>query len=170
MPWVEQLVAVGHFTQQKENIMAIEASHYGETRKALAADPIIRAMADGVRHMTRPELAHEDGTPLYEFMSRASDEYHNRGGKIQTHIGGPAEAILIVLGEQQESDLAASDAAYITLKENLAREARSLRIPMTHLPKDEEYMPVLSYRVDQEIAAAERRVRELKLFRDRFTA
>lgn len=66
-------------------------------------------------------------------------------------------------GDQSEAD-------YIRLKEDLAREARSLRVPMTHVPKDEEYMPVLAYRVDQEIAAAERRIRGLKALRDRYSA
>jgi len=58
----------------------------------------------------------------------------------------------------------------VTFKQDLQREARSLRVPMTHDASDEEYMPVLSYCVDQEIMRASRRVRELKLFRDRFTA
>lgn len=52
----------------------------------------------------------------------------------------------------------------------LARIAQCLHVPMTHSVKDEEFMPVLSYRVDQEIAAAEQRLADLKRLRDSFTA
>lgn len=77
--------------------MAIEAAHYGETRTALVADPIIIAMAQGLAGIPLAELQHEDGGPVWQFMSAASDEYHKRGGTIQAHIGGPAEALLILL-------------------------------------------------------------------------
>lgn len=77
--------------------MAIEAAHYGETRKALAADPIIKDMAEGVRHITLDELVHPGGGARHEFMMAALREYQGRGGEIGTHIGGPAEAILAIL-------------------------------------------------------------------------
>jgi hypothetical protein len=54
--------------------------------------------------------------------------------------------------------------------ESLAREARALRVPMTHTTRDDEFMPVLSYRVDQEIAAAEERIEALRRLRDRYSA
>lgn len=50
--------------------------------------------------------------------------------------------------------------------EDIARVARGLRVPMTHDTHEPEFMPVLTYRVGQEIAAAERRLTELKALRD----
>ena len=49
--------------------------------------------------------------------------------------------------------------------EELAREAKSLRVPMTHVPRDPEFPGVLQYRVEQEIAAAERRLSALRVLR-----
>ena len=57
-----------------------------------------------------------------------------------------------------------------SFKLQLAQRAKALRVPMTHTPRDEEFMPVLSYRVDQEIAAARKRLEALKQLRDSFTA
>jgi len=80
--------------------MTIEASHYGETRAALKADPIIQDMAGGCKHIPLAELAYEDGGPKGDFMMAALREYNARGGAIPTHIGGPAEAILELLREE----------------------------------------------------------------------
>jgi hypothetical protein len=78
--------------------MSIEAEHYGQTRRALQADPIIGAMAAELRGMPAGQLVHEEsGTPRHEFMMGALREYQRRGGQIGTHIGGPAEAILALL-------------------------------------------------------------------------
>lgn len=77
----------------------LESDDYRKTREALKADPIIRDMAGGVRDHPLDELQHEDGNPRWEFMSAALEEYKSRGGKIATHIGGPAEAILMILKE-----------------------------------------------------------------------
>jgi hypothetical protein len=52
----------------------------------------------------------------------------------------------------------------------LSREAARLRIPMSHVPGDNEYMPVLSYRIDQAIVAARRRLEELQALRDSYSA
>jgi hypothetical protein len=54
--------------------------------------------------------------------------------------------------------------------ESLAREAKRLRVYMTHTPRDDEFMSVLSYRVDTEIARTEERLAELKALRDRYSA
>jgi len=78
----------------------IEAEHYGQTRKALKADPIIRDMAGGLAGVPMSELVHEEGTPRHEFMMAALREYQARGGQIGTHIGGPAEALLELLREE----------------------------------------------------------------------
>lgn len=75
----------------------IEAEHYGETRARLVADPIIQQMAHELRDMDVAELVHASGTPRHEFMMAALREWQTRGGDGNTHIGGPAEAILEIL-------------------------------------------------------------------------
>lgn len=79
----------------------IEADHYRETRKTLMADPIIGAMAMGLPGGL--EEAETSG-----FMQAALSQYHKRGGQVQTHIGGPAEAIKALLSEAQDSELNAA--------------------------------------------------------------
>jgi hypothetical protein len=81
-----------------EDTVTIEAAHYQETRDALAKDPIIQAMATELSNLDLvAEATHESGNPRYEFMLGALREYKRRGGTIQTHIGGPAEAILAIV-------------------------------------------------------------------------
>jgi hypothetical protein len=46
--------------------------------------------------------------------------------------------------------------------ESVERTAKSLRVPMTHTPRDAEYPSVLRYRIGQEIAAAEQRLDNLR--------
>lgn len=90
--------------------MAIEANHYRETRAKLVADPIIQAMAAEIQQRVTLEEAlayfthngtrrgtDEGDGPTHRFMGQALDEYKKRGGTVDTHIGGPAEAVLIIL-------------------------------------------------------------------------
>lgn len=56
-----------------------------------------------------------------------------------------------------------------TFKDELAEEAKRLRIYMTHDPQSDEFMGVLSYRTGQAIAATERRLVELNKFAGRFS-
>jgi hypothetical protein len=69
---------------------AIVSSKYKEIESALAADPIIRQMAQEIP-------AGIDMTSM-AFMSAAGKEYRRRGGKISGHIGGPAAAIASLVG------------------------------------------------------------------------
>jgi hypothetical protein len=78
----------------------IRAAHYGETVAALMADPIIIDMAAGLAAVPMDKIVHPAGGARHEFMMAALDEYHTRGGKIGTHIGGPAEALLNLLGAE----------------------------------------------------------------------
>jgi hypothetical protein len=48
--------------------------------------------------------------------------------------------------------------AYERWTDEIAAEAKRLRVPMSHLPGDPEYRSVLEYRVGQEIAAAKKRL------------
>jgi hypothetical protein len=51
--------------------------------------------------------------------------------------------------------------------ESIETRAKHLRVPMTHVPRDPEYLSVLEYRIGQEISAAEHRVASLReLLRD----
>lgn len=73
---------------------AIEAGHYGEAVQQLMADPIVIAMAAEMRGYPREQLAHDDGSPRFEFMQAANRQYDKRGGTIHAHIGAVAEALL----------------------------------------------------------------------------
>ncbi|QAY03008.1 hypothetical protein SEA_GEMMA_82 [Mycobacterium phage Gemma] len=75
----------------------IESEEYEETRQRLTQDPIVIAMAEDVRNLNRDQIAHEGGTPRFEFMQAANQEYAMRGGTDGGHIGAIAEAIIRVL-------------------------------------------------------------------------
>jgi hypothetical protein len=65
----------------------IRAAHYDETIDELVKDPIIQAMAVS---LTLQDVQGIHGTG---FMQAALYEYGKRGGTVQSHIGGPAEAL-----------------------------------------------------------------------------
>lgn len=80
--------------------MTIEAEHYDEARRILRDDPIVQDMARGLAGTNRSFLAHDNGTPRFEFMNAANREYAARGGTHQAHIGAVAEALLLILSEE----------------------------------------------------------------------
>lgn len=84
--------------------MVTEAAHYGEARRRLVNDPIVRSMADGVRVVKRNVIQHENGTPRFEFMQAANDTYARRGGTYRAHLGAVAEAILMILNEDDNDN------------------------------------------------------------------
>lgn len=77
----------------------MRAAHYNEAVDRLMDDPVVRMMAaDLIRADVRTALlAHDDGTPRFEFMTGANEEYRARGGTDSAHIGAIAEAILKIL-------------------------------------------------------------------------
>ena len=81
--------------------MAIEAAHYEQTRQRLLGDPIVVRMAAELRSMDRTMLVHDDGSPRWDFMRAANDEYRRRGGdqNAPLHIGAVAEAIVRLVTE-----------------------------------------------------------------------
>jgi hypothetical protein len=79
--------------------VVLQAMHYAETERRLMGDPIVRDMAEGVRHMDRADLAHDTGTPRHEFTMAANDEYRKRGGTDGGHLGAIATAILNLLDD-----------------------------------------------------------------------
>jgi hypothetical protein len=83
--------------------VAVTAAHYAETEARLMRDPIVIAMAEGVREMNPADLAHGDGTPRHEFMLAANDEYRKRGGSDGGHLGAIASAILALLSQPKEN-------------------------------------------------------------------
>lgn len=83
---------------------AIVSDRYRQAEKALSEDPIIVDLAKEIRealeasHVELSNFVHSDGdTPRWEFMQNAAREYRTRGGTIESHIGGPARAILAVV-------------------------------------------------------------------------
>ena len=72
----------------------IQAAHYRETEDKLFNNPIVADMARGLLSVPRDQLAHDSGTPRFEFMQRANVEFQKRGGKPIGHIGAVATALL----------------------------------------------------------------------------
>lgn len=80
----------------------IESDDYREEVAQLKEDPIIIQMADELPPDWRLQFTHggTDDSPNWFFMTRASDEYHRRGGTQGRSIGGPAKAIIAVRRER----------------------------------------------------------------------
>ena len=86
---------------------ALESADYQIARDRIKGNPVIIKMAAGVATVPLAELAHEDGTPRFAFMQRASRafdqaESQNAGNPcydpypadVPRHIGLIAEAVL----------------------------------------------------------------------------
>lgn len=85
-------------THNQDGPAVIEAEHYRTTRAALAADPIIVRMYEELPVPLRMALATDtvptaDQWPLTRIALKT---YGDRGGLIETHIGGPREALAII--------------------------------------------------------------------------
>ena len=74
----------------------IEADHYRTTRDGLTTDPIIRQLATELSGTTEGD-ALIAGTFVPGLMQAALNEYRRRGGTRATHIGGPVEAVALIL-------------------------------------------------------------------------
>jgi hypothetical protein len=80
-----------------EGFTVIESGDYEQTRQRLMKDPIVIAMAKEINNdsnIIMESFTHDNGTPRFEFMMGANEEYHKRGGVDGGHIGAIAEAIL----------------------------------------------------------------------------
>lgn len=77
--------------------VAIVSNEYREEHQRLIDDPIIAAMAVGLRDVPMDEMAHDGGTPRHEFMGAANAEYRSRGGEASFSIGGVANALLTLV-------------------------------------------------------------------------
>jgi hypothetical protein len=76
----------------------IESADYEQARQRFMKDPIVMAMAKGLKGVPVTEIAHEGSkTPKFEFMQAANREYQSRGGKDAAHIGAIAEALIRLL-------------------------------------------------------------------------
>jgi len=86
---------------------ALESPGYQAARDQIKTNPVIITMAAGVATVPLAELAHQDGTPRFEFMQRANRafdqaEAQNAGNPCYQphpadaprHIGLIAEAVL----------------------------------------------------------------------------
>jgi hypothetical protein len=100
--------------------VAIVDSNYREVEQALYDDPITRKLAEEVLPSWRRDRKHmvhlDSGTPRHEFMVASLRAYTERGGKIGSHIGGPA--IVIIRHLREMSDLA-DKAMHAALTEDL---------------------------------------------------
>lgn len=81
--------------------MAIVSNEYREEHQRLLNDPIIAAMAVGLRDVPMEEMAHDTGTPRHEFMGAANIEYHSRGGDASFSMGGVANALLTLVRKER---------------------------------------------------------------------
>lgn len=86
---------------------ALESPDYQIARDQIKNNPVIAKMAAGIATVSLAELAHQDGTPRFEFMQRANRafdqaEAQNAGNPcyqpypedMPRHIGLIAEAVL----------------------------------------------------------------------------
>jgi hypothetical protein len=78
-------------------VPTLRAKHYDETESRLASDPIVLEMARGLVTVPRDQMAHEDGSPRFEFMQAANAQYRKMGGCDGGHIGAVASALLRVV-------------------------------------------------------------------------
>ena len=56
---------------------ALESPDYQIARDRIKGNPVISKMAAGVATVPLAELAHEDGTPRFEFMQHANRAFDN---------------------------------------------------------------------------------------------
>lgn len=92
---VTEAAARQHASESADaGIVSIRSADYDETEAALAADPIIQAMA--------AEIPEHFDTQGWSFTTAALHEYKARGGTIGSHIGGPAAAIRLVLAAEAD--------------------------------------------------------------------
>ncbi|WP_345486097.1 hypothetical protein, partial [Planotetraspora phitsanulokensis] len=81
----------------------IRHHYYAAKVDELAADPIVQGMLADLEGVPDYDLMHVGTrTPLFAFMTRANHVYRERGGQIDAHIGGVAEALLKLRAERTE--------------------------------------------------------------------
>jgi hypothetical protein len=74
---------------------ALESPDYQIARDRIKGNPVISQMAAGVATVPPPDLAHEDGTPRFAFMQRASrvfDEAESQNAGNPCYEPYPADA------------------------------------------------------------------------------
>ena len=84
--------------------VTFEADHYRQARRELRDEGIVRSMYEELPQSMRAKLAiGAEPTGLMQMVLR---EYHNRGGQVGTHIGGPIQVLKEYAREEvsRESD------------------------------------------------------------------
>jgi hypothetical protein len=78
---------------------ASQTNRYADAVQTLRKDPVIIAMAHGLRGVPREEITSPDGSPASAFMNVANDEYNRRGGKYEgpKPVGAVGRAVLSLL-------------------------------------------------------------------------
>jgi hypothetical protein len=80
----------------------LESPDYEETRQRMMWDPIVIAMAKGLRDVPRDQMAWDGGnTPRHEFMLAANAEYRSRGGTDGGHLGAVPEALIRLVDRER---------------------------------------------------------------------
>lgn len=78
----------------------MRSGNYKRAVMALKNDSVILGMAATIPLGERGKLVGISGEPRYDFVRVALTTYQERGGKLGTHISGPAEAVLELLNER----------------------------------------------------------------------
>jgi hypothetical protein len=88
-------------------VTVLEGPDYQDARDRIKGNPVISMMAVGVATVALAEIAHEDGTPRFEFMQQANRAFDDAEGRnagnpgyqpypadAHRHLGLIAEAVL----------------------------------------------------------------------------
>lgn len=73
----------------------LRSADYDVAVQALIRDGSVHRMLPGIMDAPLADLAHEDGTPRFGFMTAANAQYEKLAGHApQAHLGAVAEALL----------------------------------------------------------------------------
>jgi hypothetical protein len=120
---------------------ALVSKEYGETVARLRANAIIQRLAVSLTLTPLSELAHDDGTPRFEFMLAANRRFAdtealNEGNPAYTadegprHIGAIAEALLAVRADTRASFAHLLDTTDEALVSELIRRCQAGEDPL----------------------------------------
>ena len=85
--------------KERNTMAVIRSKEYDKAELRLMKDPIVYAMSRGLAGVPRDQMCHDDGTPRFEFMMAANNEYRSRGGEDGFAIGTVAHALLRLLDQ-----------------------------------------------------------------------
>ena len=110
-----------------DRITVIESPDYQRARDELRADPIIQSMADDLERDFGSARGGLDFIRSNEwgFTQGALSRYNSQGGQVDSHIGGPAEAVRAELEERAGGPAPVDDGAPLSQQaESTMKEVR----------------------------------------------